>query len=98
MVDSEMDKLCNFIQHYNNNYKLEYKIEKKRIIGQLLFKEKVAYSFWYSDNNENLFDDVILNNEFNISSSNIKLKKDLFYKYLKNKIFKILGIQDFNFM
>lgn len=97
MVISEMDKLCNFIKHFNENYKLEYNIDQKIIKGRLILKEKVIYSFWYSEDSEELFDDVVINN-FNINSSKLKLKKDKFFIHLKNNIFKILGIQEFNFM
>lgn len=97
MENSEMDKLCSFVEHYNSNYKLEYKIERKRIEGQFLFKEKVVYSFWYSEDSEELFDDVVIS-DFNITSSKLKLKKDKFFIHLKNNIFKILGIQEFNFI
>lgn len=97
MENSEMDKLCSFIEHFNDDYKLEYKIEKKRIKGQFLFKGKSVYSFWYSEDSEELFDDIVLN-DFNMTSSKLKLKKDKFLIHLKNRIFKILGIQEFNFI
>lgn len=97
MIISEIDKLCNFIEHFNENYKLEYNIEQKRIKGRLLLKEKVIYSFWYSEDNEKLYDDIIIN-DYNINSSKLKLKKDKFHLYLKNKIFQVLGIDEFNFI
>ncbi len=92
-----LNKLCDFISLHNNNYELIYLNENNIIYGNLFFKNRMIFSFRYSNINNNYYDDTFLD-EYNVESFFSKINNNDFEKFLKDKILKIIGFEKFLFI